>query len=105
MLSQIPTILFTFLASTIYTTEPTLSHIEQLTFPSQGFEKAGEAYFSPDSQQIIFQGVPENEENYQIYTMDLLILLRYSWQILIFQQNGSTTQMKLIRRKNNELYL
>lgn len=48
-----------------------LQNIEQITFTAMGFEKAGEAYFSPDGQQIIFQAVPKGEEDYQIYNMDL----------------------------------
>lgn len=48
-----------------------LHNITQLTFPSMGFEKAGEAYFSPDSQTIIFQAVPKGQEHYQIYTLSL----------------------------------
>jgi len=36
-----------------------------------GLTKAGEAYFSPDGTQIIFQATPEGKEEYQIYTMDL----------------------------------
>lgn len=36
-----------------------------------GFEKSGEAYFSPDSETIIFQAVPKGQEHYQIYTMNL----------------------------------
>lgn len=51
--------------------EPFLTHIEQLTFPSMGFEKAGEAYFSPDGEMIIFQAVPHGQEDYQIYCMNL----------------------------------
>lgn len=51
--------------------EDLLDNFEQLTSPSIGFEKAGEAYFSPDSQSIIFQGVPAGEIGYQIFTMDL----------------------------------
>ncbi len=51
--------------------ETTLFNVEQLTSPMMGFEKAGEAYFSPDGRKIIFQGVPKGENNYQIYTMDL----------------------------------
>lgn len=51
--------------------EPYLSNIEQLTFPSMGFEKAGEAYFSPDGTTILFQAVPEGKSEYQIYRMDL----------------------------------
>jgi TolB protein len=56
-----------------------LKNIRQVTF---GFAKAGEGYFRPDGQGIIFQAVahtPEsifhqpkpNEEDYQIYTADL----------------------------------
>lgn len=48
-----------------------LLNIKQMTFPSMGFEKAGEAYFSPDDQTIAFQAVPEGQEHYQIYIMDL----------------------------------
>lgn len=48
-----------------------LHNIQQLTFPTMGFEKAGEAYFSPDGQTIIFQAVPIGQEHYQIYTMNL----------------------------------
>lgn len=48
-----------------------LKNIAQLTFPSMGFEKAGEAYFSPDDRTILFQAVPEGEKTYQIYSMDL----------------------------------
>ncbi len=49
-----------------------LHHIQQLTCPSMGFERAGEAYFSPDGQTIVFQAVPKGQEHYQIYTMDLV---------------------------------
>jgi Tol biopolymer transport system component len=48
-----------------------LRNIKQLTSPSMGFEKAGEAYFSPDGQTIIFQAIPKDQEHYQIYTMNL----------------------------------
>lgn len=64
-------VLFLYMFGTAYSEELTLFNIEQLTSPEMGFEKAGEAYFSPDDQKIIFQGVPKGEENYQIYTMDL----------------------------------
>ncbi len=50
---------------------PAIQNVRQLTFPSMGFEKAGEAYFSPDSEAIIFQAVPKGEEKYQIYSMSL----------------------------------
>lgn len=36
-----------------------------------GFEKAGEAYFSPDRQTIVFQAVPFGQKHYQIYAMHL----------------------------------
>src|SRR5438445_6340222 len=48
-----------------------LKNVTQLTFPSMGFEKAGEAYFSPDGKSIVFQAVPTGQEQYQIYLMDL----------------------------------
>jgi TolB protein len=48
-----------------------LSHIRQLTFYDQGFEKAGEAYFSPDGQTLIFQAVPKGQKHFQIFTMNL----------------------------------
>ena len=51
--------------------EASLKNIRQITFPSMGFEKAGEAYFSPDGNTIIFQAVPKGEKNYQIYTLAL----------------------------------
>ncbi len=48
-----------------------LKNIRQLTTPMMGFEKAGEAYFSPDGSTIIFQAVPKGQQHYQIYTMNL----------------------------------
>jgi Tol biopolymer transport system component len=51
--------------------EHNLANIRQLTFPSMGFEKAGEAYFSPDEQLIIFQAVPNGKKHYQMYVMDI----------------------------------
>jgi TolB protein len=48
-----------------------LKNIRQITFPEMGFEKAGEAYFSPDGSTIIFQAVPKGQKNYQIYSMNL----------------------------------
>ncbi|MDP1880057.1 MAG: hypothetical protein Q8K60_03855 [Parachlamydiaceae bacterium] len=48
-----------------------LKNIRQLTYPSMGFEKAGEAYFSPDDQTIAFQAVPKGKTTYQIYKMNL----------------------------------
>lgn len=49
----------------------TLKNIRQLTNPAMGFEKAGEAYFSPDAKTIIFQAVPTGQKHYQIYAMNL----------------------------------
>lgn len=51
--------------------ENALKNIRQVTFPCMGFEKAGEAYFSPDATKIVFQAVPKDEKQYQIYLMDL----------------------------------
>ncbi|MCB1111155.1 MAG: TolB family protein [Chlamydiales bacterium] len=51
--------------------EKHLSNIRQVTFSSMGFEKAGEGYFSPDEQLIIFQAVPHGEKHYQMYLMAL----------------------------------
>jgi len=49
--------------------EPTfLSNIRQVT---DGFEKAGEGYFSPDGKTIIYQAVPREYPFYQIYTQPL----------------------------------
>ena len=44
--------------------EESLSGIVQLT---SGFEKAGEAYFSPDMNWIIFQATPKGQPQYQMY--------------------------------------
>lgn len=58
-------------ASTSPSKEPFLDNIKQVTFSDMGFEKAGEAYFSPDGQTIIFQAVSFGNEHYQIYTLNL----------------------------------
>lgn len=50
---------------------PALSNIRQITFPEMGFGRAGEAYFSPDSQSIAFQAIPNGQEFYQIYKLEL----------------------------------
>lgn len=55
----------------VHPDETLLNNVEQLTSPTMGFEKAGEAYFSPDSKTIIFQAIPMGENGYQIFTMDL----------------------------------
>jgi TolB protein len=47
-----------------------LKNIRQITFPTMGFEKAGEAYFSPDGKSILFQAVPLGKEQYQIFAMN-----------------------------------
>lgn len=48
-----------------------LKNICQITFSSMGFEKAGEAYFSPDGENIVFQAIPVDKKHYQIYKMNL----------------------------------
>jgi len=45
-----------------------LSNIRQIT---NGFEKAGEGYFSPDGKNIIYQAVRREYPFYQIYTQPL----------------------------------
>ncbi len=57
-----------------------LKNIRQVTFSSMGFERAGESYFSPDGNSIIFQATLHGRKDYQIYTLDLLTnkLLRVS---------------------------
>lgn len=45
-----------------------LSDVTQLT---HGFDKAGEAYFSPDMQWIIFQASPPGMPHYQMYVAPL----------------------------------
>jgi len=42
----------------------TLSDVIQLT---RGFDRAGEAYFSPDMKWIIFEAVPHGQQHYQMY--------------------------------------
>ncbi|MGB8367320.1 MAG: hypothetical protein WCD44_03085 [Candidatus Babeliales bacterium] len=48
-----------------------LRNIRQITFPSMGFEKAGESYFSPDGKMLLFQAVPTGKKQYQIYSIDI----------------------------------
>ncbi len=66
-------ILLLLLIQTYYahSNEPFLQNIKQITFSQMGFEKAGEAYFSPDGKTIIFQAVLKGEKHYQIYTLNL----------------------------------
>src|SRR5690349_9475053 len=45
-----------------------LSNIRQVT---SGMVKAGEGYFSPDGQQIVYQAQPLDYPFYQIYTQPL----------------------------------
>src|SRR5262245_14603683 len=47
-----------------------LKNIRQITFD---FNRAGEAYFSPDGKQIVFQAEEKDSGNpfYQIFMMDL----------------------------------
>lgn len=51
--------------------EPALTNTRQVTFRSMGFEKCGEAYFSPDNSMIVFQAVPSGQKQYQIYLMNI----------------------------------
>lgn len=64
-------LLASFALSLAHPDETLLENVQQLTSPEMGFEKAGEAYFSPDGKKISFQAVPKGEKGYQIYTLDL----------------------------------
>jgi TolB protein len=64
-------LLILFFASSLFAQESYLSNIRQVTFPSMGFEKAGEAYFSPDGNSLIFQAAAPQENYYQMYTIHL----------------------------------
>lgn len=67
-------ILFPFLFAffSLYAEEsPYLKNVRQITFTEMGFQKSGEAYFSPDDQSILFQAVPLDSEHYQIYGLKL----------------------------------
>ena len=44
--------------------ETSLSDVVQLT---SGFDRAGEAYFSPDANWIVFQATPKGEKHYAMY--------------------------------------
>ena len=63
--------ILSYFSTAIQATEALLQNVKQITFFSMGFEKAGEGYFSPDGQTIIFQAVPHGEKNYQIFSMNL----------------------------------
>jgi Tol biopolymer transport system component len=45
-----------------------LSDVVQLT---SGFDRAGEAYFSPDMRWVIFQATPKGQRHYQMYVAPL----------------------------------
>lgn len=64
-------LLFLLLPSVIMGEENYIGNIRQVTFSEMGFDKAGEAYFSPDDSTIIFQAVPKGQKEYQIYSMYL----------------------------------
>ena len=46
-------------------------HLKNIRQVTSGLVKAGEGYFRPDGQAIIYQGVRPNTEDYQIFTQDL----------------------------------
>jgi TolB protein len=48
-----------------------LRDVRQVTSSGMGLFKSGEAYFSPDGRRICFQAVPEGQNEYQIYVMNL----------------------------------
>jgi Tol biopolymer transport system component len=46
-------------------------NVRQLTFKEMGLDRAGEAYFSPNGQQITFLAYPAGKSDYQTYVMNL----------------------------------
>src|SRR4051812_6103643 len=52
-----------------------LGDVTQLT---SGFDRAGEAYFSPKMDWIIFQATPHGEADYQMYVAPLNLGLKNS---------------------------
>lgn len=63
--------LFCMLTVGIGASESSLENIQQITYSSMGFTRAGEGYFSPDGQTIIFQAVPQGKQTYQIFSLNL----------------------------------
>ncbi len=54
--------------------EPKEKLLRDVTQLTDGFERAGEAYFSPDMKWIVFQAVQTGEQHYQMY------LAKLKWQ-------------------------
>lgn len=71
MLAKIFSFIQMSLFLSLFSSESYLKNIEQLTTTEMGLKKAGEAYFSHDGTKLSFQAIPEGEEDYQIYVMDL----------------------------------
>lgn len=63
--------MLTCLSLLCFADEPCLLNVKQITFTEMGFEKAGEAYFSPDGDSILFQAIPKGQKHYQIFRIDL----------------------------------
>jgi TolB protein len=53
-----------------------LSQIIQVT---DGFDRAGEAYFSPNMRWIVFQATPKGESSYQMYVAPLKFSVKEGW--------------------------
>lgn len=64
-------VIFCFLCIPVFSHEPFLQNIRQLTDSSMPFSKAGEAYFSSDEKSIIFQATPLGSNDYQMFIMDI----------------------------------
>ena len=46
-------------------------HLHNARQVTSGFTKAGEGYFSPDGQEIVYQAVPRGYPFYQIYVQPI----------------------------------
>ena len=63
------------IAQGVVTEEPIVGRETAITNAIQltiGFDKAGESYFSPDMNWIIFQGAPKGQSQYQMYVAKLI---------------------------------
>jgi Tol biopolymer transport system component len=45
-------------------------NVRQLTFEEMGLDRAGEAYFSPDSSQVVFLAYPAGKSDYQTFVIN-----------------------------------
>ncbi len=71
MLALVPVLLAVQSSVTRAEDEVESKHLKNIRQVTSGMTKAGEGYFSPDGETIIYQAVPEDYPFYQIYTQKL----------------------------------